>query len=66
MNLLGKIGKADDCVQGLGAGQRNFAAAMVVATRNFGSDEVVMVVIYSLIVLVVLIPLALELGKRRA
>jgi hypothetical protein len=33
---------------------------------NFGSDEVVMVVVYSLIVLIVLIPLALELGKRRA
>lgn len=64
--LLGKIGTADDWVQGLGAGQRNIAAAMVVATMNFGSDEVVMVVVYSLIVLVVLIPLALELGKRRA
>lgn len=63
--LLGKIGKADDWVQGLGAGQRNIAAAMVVATMNFGNDEVVMVVVYSLIVLVVLIPLALELGKRR-
>ena len=33
---------------------------------NFGNDEVLMVVVYSLIVLVVLIPLALELGKRRA
>jgi hypothetical protein len=37
---------------------------MVVATMNFGNDEVVMVVVYSLIVMVVLIPLALELGKR--
>lgn len=64
--LLGKIGKADDWIQGLGSGQRNIAAAMVVATMNFGNDEVVMVVVYSLIVLVVLIPLALELGKRRA
>jgi hypothetical protein len=33
---------------------------------NFGNDEVVMVVVYSLIVMVVLIPLALELGKRQA
>jgi BASS family bile acid:Na+ symporter len=62
--LLGKLGKAGDWLQGLGAGQRNIAAAMVVATMNFGNDEVVMVVVYSLIVLVVLIPLALELGKR--
>ena len=62
--LLGKLGKAGDWLQALGAGQRNIAAAMVVATMNFGNDEVVMVVVYSLIVLVVLIPLALELGKR--
>jgi predicted Na+-dependent transporter len=62
--LLGRLGKAGDWIQGLGAGQRNIAAAMVVATMNFGNDEVVMVVVYSLIVLVVLIPLALELGKR--
>ena len=39
-------------------------AALVVATMNFGNDGVVMVVVYSLIVMVVLIPLALELGKR--
>jgi BASS family bile acid:Na+ symporter len=62
--LLGKLSKAGDWLQGLGAGQRNIAAAMVVATMNFGNDEVVMVVVYSLIVMVVLIPLALELGKR--
>ena len=62
--LLGSLGKADRWVQALGAGQRNIAAAMVVATMNFGNDEVVMVVVYSLIILVVLIPLALELGKR--
>jgi len=64
--LLGSLGKADRWVQALGAGQRNIAAAMVVATMNFGSDEVVMVVVYSLVVLIVLIPLALELGRRRA
>ncbi len=64
--LLGRLGKTDSWVQALGAGQRNIAAAMVVATMNFGNDEVVMVVVYSLIVLVVLIPLAMELGKRRA
>ena len=62
--LLGKVGKAGDWLQALGAGQRNIAAAMVVATMNFGNDEVVMVVVYSLIVMVILIPLALELGKR--
>ena len=64
--LLGSLGKSDRWVQALGAGQRNIAAAMVVATMNFGNDEVVMVVIYSLIILALLVPLALELGKRRA
>jgi hypothetical protein len=39
---------------------------MVVATMNFGNDEIVMVVVYSLIGMVVIIPLALELGKRAA
>ena len=62
--LLGKLGKAGDWIQGLGAGQRNIAAAMVVATMNFGNDEIVMVVVYSLIGMVVIIPMALELGKR--
>ena len=62
--LLGKFGKAGDWIQGLGAGQRNIAAAMVVATMNFGNDEIVMVVVYSLIGMVVIIPMALELGKR--
>jgi hypothetical protein len=38
---------------------------MVVATMNFGNDEVVMVVVYSLITLLIMTPLALELGKRR-
>lgn len=62
--LLGRLGKAGDWLQGLGAGQRNIAAAMVVATMNFGNDEIVMVVVYSLIGMVVIIPMALELGKR--
>jgi predicted Na+-dependent transporter len=62
--LLGRLGKAGDWLQGLGAGQRNIAAAMVVATMNFGNDEIVMVVVYSLIGMVLIIPLALELGKR--
>jgi len=64
--LLGMLGKVDKWVQALGAGQRNIAAAMVVATMNFGSDEVVMVVVFSIIVMLVVIPLALERGKRNA
>lgn len=62
--LLGRLGQAGGWIQGLGAGQRNIAAAMVVATMNFGNDEIVMVVVYSLIGMVLIIPLAMELGKR--
>jgi BASS family bile acid:Na+ symporter len=64
--LLGSLGGSNKWVQALGAGQRNIAAAMVVATMNFGNDEVVIVVVYSLITLIVMTPLALELGKRGA
>jgi predicted Na+-dependent transporter len=64
--LLGSLGGSQKWVQALGAGQRNIAAAMVVATMNFGSEEIVMIVVYSLITLLLMTPLALELGKRRA
>jgi bile acid:Na+ symporter, BASS family len=64
--LLGGLGGSDKWVQALGAGQRNIAAAMVVATMNFGNEEIVTVIVYSLIGLIVMIPLSLELGKRRA
>ena len=66
--LLGNLGKAGDWLQALGAGQRNIAAAMVVATMNFGNDEVVMVVVYSLIVMVMHHPAGAgigETGERR-
>jgi predicted Na+-dependent transporter len=62
--LLGSLGGSNNWLQALGAGQRNIAAAMVVATMNFGSQEVVIVVVYSLITLIVMTPLSLELGKR--
>jgi len=39
---------------------------MVVATMNFGDEELVMVIVFSVITMVVMVPLAGELGKRRA
>ena len=66
LTFFGRLGKADSWVLAFEAGQRNIAAGMLVATMNFGNEEVVMVVVYSLITLVVMIPLALELGKRGA
>ena len=62
--LLGRLGGKHTWVQALGAGQRNIAAAMVVATMNFSNDEVVMIVVFSLIGLMTVTPLAMELGKR--
>jgi BASS family bile acid:Na+ symporter len=64
--LLDGLGGSNKWVQALGAGQRNIAAAMVVATMNFGNEEIVLVVVYSLITLLLMTPLALELGKRNA
>lgn len=53
-------------VMGLGTAQRNIAAAMVVATGNFGDDPNVltMILVGALLMLVILMPAAGELGKR--
>lgn len=53
-------------VLGLGTAQRNIAAALVVATGNFGDDPNVltMIVIGSLLMMVILFPVAGELGRR--
>ena len=64
--LLGGPGASKKWVQSLGAGQRNIAAAMVVATMNFGDEELVMIIVFSVITMVIMTPLAGELGKRKA
>lgn len=64
--LLGGPGASNKWVQSLGAGQRNIAAAMVVATMNFGDEELVMIIVFSVISMVIMTPLVGELGKRRA
>ncbi|WP_204141197.1 bile acid:sodium symporter family protein [Halomicronema sp. CCY15110] len=53
-------------VLGLGTAQRNIAAAMVVATGNFGDDPNVltMILVGAVLMLVILMPLAGELGRR--
>jgi BASS family bile acid:Na+ symporter len=53
-------------VMGLGTAQRNIAAAMVVATGNFADDPNVltMILVGALLMLVILMPVAGELGKR--
>jgi len=51
-------------VMGLGTGQRNISAALVVAGQNFGMDVVTYLMVIAVVGLVVLMPLAGELGKR--
>ena len=63
--LLGdpKTGTRDEL--GLATGQRNIAAATVVATQSVGNpDTVVMVVVTSMVRLAILFPLAGALGRR--
>jgi BASS family bile acid:Na+ symporter len=50
-------------VMGVGTGQRNVSAAMVVA-GGFGAEVITYVIVVALIMLVLLMPLAGELGKR--
>jgi len=53
-------------VMGLGTGQRNISAAVVVAGQNFSDDPTVLVfiIVAGLIGLVLLMPIGGELGKR--
>ncbi len=55
-------------VSALGTAQRNVAAAMVVATSNFGDDPKVltMILVGSLLMLVILMAVAGEIGRRTA
>ena len=53
-------------VMGLGTGQRNIAAALVVAGQNFSPDVLTYLMVIAVVGLVVLMPLAGELGKRGA
>lgn len=54
-------------VLGLGTAQRNISAALVVAGQNFTDPDVlVMVLTGALLMLVILMPLAGELSKRKA
>lgn len=64
--LLGGRDAETRTVLGFATAQRNIAAAMVVATQNFGDDRdvVVMVVVTSLVGMAILFPTAAFLGAR--
>jgi len=64
--FLGGSDSGIKSVMGLGTGQRNISAALVVAGQNFGMDVVTYLMVIAVVGLVVLMPLAGELGKRGA
>ena len=65
--LLGGPGRDTKSVLGLGTGQRNIAAALVVANQNFGDPDVLItLIVISLVGLFILMPIGGELGKRAA
>ena len=64
--LLGGSEGEIKSVMGLGTGQRNISAALVVAGQNFGLDVITYLMVIAVIGLVILMPAAGELGKRRA
>jgi BASS family bile acid:Na+ symporter len=64
-SLLGGPGGDTRTVLGLGTGQRNISAALLVATQSFTDPQVLaMVLVGSTLGLFTLLPLAFELGKR--
>ncbi|MFO7178855.1 MAG: bile acid:sodium symporter [Pseudomonadota bacterium] len=64
-SLLASPGFDRRTVMGLGAAQRNIAAAIVVATQDFADPStLVMVVMFSLIGLLLLFPIALTLRRH--
>ena len=63
--FLGGPGRDTKSVLGLGTGQRNLAAAMVVGSQNFDDPNVViMIIVASVLMLFILMPIAGEIGKR--
>lgn len=60
-------GAGERAVMALGTAQRNRAAALVVAGQNFADPEVVvMVVVGSVLMLIILVPVAAVLGRRNS
>jgi len=62
--LFGGSDSSIKSVMGLGTGQRNIAAALVVAAQNFDTDVVTYILVIAMISFLLLFPAAGELGKR--
>jgi BASS family bile acid:Na+ symporter len=62
--LLGGSDPGTKRVMALGTGQRNIAAALVVASQSFSDPKVVvMVIVVAIVGLIVLLPLSRALGR---
>ena len=64
--LRGGKGIEIKSVIGLGTAQRNIAAALIVAGQNFDVEVVTYIMVIAILGLVILMPLAGELGKRHS
>jgi BASS family bile acid:Na+ symporter len=65
--MLGGRDPGTRSVLGLGTAQRNISAALVIAAQNFGDPNVLTeILVGSVLMLVILMPLGGELGKRTA
>jgi BASS family bile acid:Na+ symporter len=63
--LTGGFDKPERVVLGFGAAQRNFAAAIVVATEAFHEPRVLVMAVVVSVVSMLLIPFSVFLGKRK-
>lgn len=64
--LLGGSEGQTKSVMGLGTAQRNIAAALVVAGQNFDIDVITYLMVVAILGLMILMPLAGELGRRKS
>lgn len=66
--LLGGSTTGQRWVTALGTGQRNISAALLIATTSFSdrSEVLIMVMVGAVLMMVILLPLAAEVGKRAA
>ena len=62
--FLGGADSGTRSVMGLGTAQRNISAALVVGAQNFDAEVITYLMVIAVIGLVILMPVAGELGKR--
>lgn len=66
--MLGGRKRGQRWISGLGTGQRNISAALLIATTSFSDrpEVLIMVMVGAVLMMAILLPLAAEVGKRSA